>query len=141
MLPEERSKFEVDWHCILAHPDNGWHKFMNGVAEMVRNINGRGFCQVINGCNALDELFLAERSGVAAFGATDLSGEASEIRGHELARKLGRDIFKGVEMVAQSCGYHWGFRYKVMHSDGWMVTGDHWAENKEEPIEITNMCC
>ena len=99
------SKFEVHWHCILANPDNiGWHKFMNDVEEMVRNNDSRGFCQVIDDCDALDELFLAERSGAAAFGAADLSGEASEIRGHELARKLGRDILKGMEMVAQSWG-------------------------------------
>ena len=89
------NKFEVHWHCILANPDNiGWHKFMNGVEEMVRNNDGRGFCQVINDCDALDELFLAERSGVAAFGAAAFGGEASEIREHELARGLGRDIFK-----------------------------------------------
>ena len=81
---------------------------MNDVEEMVRNNDGRGFCQVIDDCDALDELFLAERSGVAAFGAADLSGEASEITGHELARKLGRDILKGVEMVAQSWGCHRG---------------------------------
>ena len=134
------SKFEVHWHCILANPDNiGWHKFMNDVEEMVRNNDGRGFCQVIDDCDALDELFLAERSGVAAFGAADLSGEASEIRGHELARKLGRDILKGVEMVAQSWGYHLGFKYKVIHSDGWKVTADHWQETKKEPMEITMM--
>ena len=135
------SKFEVHWHCILANPDNiGWHKFMNDVEEMVRNNDGRGFCQVINDCDALDELFLAERSGVAAFGAADLSGEASEIRGHELARKLGQDILKGVEMVAQSWGYHLGFKYKVIHSDGWKVTADHWQETEVEPMEITMMC-
>jgi len=135
------SKFEVHWHCILANPDNiGWHKFMNDVEEMVRNNDGRGFCQVINDCDALDELFLAERSGAAAFGAADLSGEASEIRGHELARKLGQDILKGVEMVAQSWGYHLGFKYKVIHSDGWKVTADHWQETEKEPMEITMMC-
>ena len=134
------SKFEVHWHCILANPDNiGWQKFMNDVDYMVRSNDGRGFCQVINDCDALDELFLAERSGVAAFGAADLSGEASEIRGHELARKLGRDIFKGVEMVAQSLGYHLGFKYKVIHSDGWKVTADHWQETEKEPMEITMM--
>ena len=81
-----------------------------------------------------------ERSGVAAFGAADLSGEASEIRGHELARKLGRDILKGVEMVAQSWGFHLGFKYKVIHSDGWMVTANRWAETEEEPMEFTVMC-
>ena len=135
------SKFEVHWHCILANPDNiGWHKFMNDVEEMVRNNDGRGFCQVINDCDALDELFLVERSGVAAFGAADLSGEASEIRGHELARKLGRDILKGVEMVAQSWGCHLGFKYKVIHTDGWKVTADHWQETEKEPMEITMMC-
>ena len=49
---------------------------------------------MIDDCDALDELFLAERSGAAAFGAAAFGGEASEIRGHELARKLGQDIFK-----------------------------------------------
>ena len=73
LSPKDRSKFEVHWHCVLADPDNiGWRKFMNDVEEMVRNNDGRGFCQVINDCDALDELFLAERSGVAAFGAAAL---------------------------------------------------------------------
>ena len=74
------NKFEVHWHCILPNPDNiGWHKFMNDVEEMVRNNDGRGFCQVINDCNALDELFLAEPSGVDAFGAAAFGGYASDI--------------------------------------------------------------
>ena len=40
-------------------------------------------------------------------------------------------------MAAQSWGYHLGFKYKVIHSDGLMVTADHWQETEEEPMEIT----
>ena len=138
---QDRRKFEVHWHCILADPDNVcWHKFMRDVVEMVRNEDSRGFQQVIQDCLAMDEIFLAERSGAVAFGAAAFGEHASEIRGHELARTLGQNILTGVEMVVERWGFHVGFKKNVINSDGWMVTANRWAETEEEPMEFTIMC-